>query len=620
MRSMQTLFLTLMTTITLNAQVAFNEQVMTYPDVGTFSYGASVSLSGEWLAIGNYNPDDSGSCSVFMYKYDYTTMSWPTIPTQRLEGANGNCNGNKGFGAAISLSGARMVVGLAGYSAGKDKDVGAFYPAIYDTSDLDSANWEWTTLYKNAGPIIADDAQTDSEFGSSLSIQGDKLVVGSPAHDVTLGSTAVLAADVVKIYVYDCTALDTDETPLAVKTGIQSGDRFGQAVTSRDGSIFVGSPGFDSNSHTDNGAGFAYSYDAGVLTRIIEVFGTLNGAEMGVQIAAGLDKILVAGRASFGFIFDGADWTEAVQHTLTKKADVSISEDNSAFGYLDTSVDIFIDMEDSYKVQVTPGTSRPGYAEDISLYKDQLAVSEFNASIVRMYDMPCGYGEKLIENQWKMISVPCHIPGATVNDVFNTGVNVADGDDLGTYTTDGYDGNWAVYEQNTTFGSTTASYILMTENTLVEQGKSYWIICDHNVTTRVDASVSNTRTSFDALASTDVAIPGYYEFPLPDIIANETARKIMVGNPFPRTFKWIDLLEKVGSTRSPVGGVIVDATGYVYDTETPDMTNGQNYRVISSTGTPGFSDEIKPNQGFWIKQNNQTVGYSGLSLSLPFEK
>ena len=45
----------------------------------------------------------------------------------------------------------------------------------------------------------------------------------------------------------------------------------------------------------------------------------------------------------------------------------------------------------------------------------------------------------------------------------------------------------------------------------------------------------------------------------------------------------------------------------------------QIYRAITTNGTPGFSDEIKPYQGFWIRRNSVICGATQ-TLSLPFEK
>ena len=91
----------------------------------------------------------------------------------------------------------------------------------------------------------------------------------------------------------------------------------------------------------------------------------------------------------------------------------------------------------------------------------------------------------------------------------------------------------------------------------------------------------------------------------------------MVGNPLARAFKWKYLL--IGGTSyinlSTSGQTLYHSTGYVYD----ETQTGQPYRAITGTGTPGFSDEIKPYQGFWMKDlGNYDV--TGMKLAIPFMK
>ena len=111
-------FITFSWTDFVNADVAINETQLPL----LYSGGANaVAMSDEWIALGAYDPNPPSNpnktCYVQMYQVaDYASspeITWVTDTTVNkyiLGGAKGNCNGNKGFGSAISLDGIRMVI------------------------------------------------------------------------------------------------------------------------------------------------------------------------------------------------------------------------------------------------------------------------------------------------------------------------------------------------------------------------------------------------------------------------------------------------------------------------------------------------------------------------------
>ena len=158
----------------------------------------------------------------------------------------------------------------------------------------------------------------------------------------------------------------------------------------------------------------------------------------------------------------------------------------------------------------------------------------------------------------------------------------------------------------------------------MELGKGYWIITDTNSTWKVDDDVVAVRTSGD-IVNDGVDIPNdtikkFYEFSLPSSTTVE--QKVMVGNPYSRTFQWENVYFLNGTTGQV--GQINDATyatpyirpnAYVYDLT--QEAAGQPYRSIT-VNTPGTSGEIAPNQGFWIMLEANRIGSN--DLIIPFEK
>ncbi|MGB5965832.1 MAG: hypothetical protein WBG65_09930 [Sulfurimonadaceae bacterium] len=579
----------------VHADVAYSEQIL------TGNGGVSVSLSGEWAAVGAYDPLDSSSCDVTMYQLDYATMTWNLHST--LGAAGGNCNGNKGFGAAISLSGSDLVVGLADYSSGKNKDVGAFSAYAYDSA-LDS----WEPLIEQ---VLADDPQAFSGFGTAVHIQNGILLVGAPTHDGTAG------IDTGKIYLYERPAsFVTTLSPTVTVEGNQSDSLFGSVVAGDYEDILVGASGYDQGIYTDNGAGFMYLYNPSVpsLTLTGELYGTDHNESLGVQLDHAEANAVISGNLrSYGYHFVDA-WHRDLTLEGTGAGDVCISDNVSALAIQGNSVNLYPSLDsffNSYFLAIVPGNTGPAFAEDLSLSKNHLLVSEEGSNRVRMYMMPCGYGGTLVENEWTMVNIPCKVSSPTVMDMF--------GYDLpGTYDT-----NWVVYEQNTSnYSGKSVDAIKMELNSTMVQDKSYWIIADTNSSWRVNRGVSQTRTDLNTSFISDPVMAGAYAIALPTAdqnVSGDIYAKVMVGNTFAGSFEWTNVQyysvsDANISLATAKTSSYMESTAYTYDSS---ITTGQPYTAV--TDTPGVgSKTIDVNEGFWIKM--LVNAQPGDKLLIPYQK
>lgn len=503
----------------VHAEVAYNEQII------TSSGGVSVSMDGEWAAVGAYDVNNSSSCYVTIYKLDYTTMIWETYTTL---GGNGNCNGNKGFGSALSLNNGEIVVGLSGYDKGSQKDIGAFSAYAYNST---SGLWELLI-----GPVIADDPQTNSGFGTAVNIQEGILLVGAPQHDGAAG------ADTGKVYLYERPPNFDNGLPETVTVeGIQSGSLFGSSVAGDYEDILIGASSYDQGGFTDNGAGFMYEYNASApsLTQIGALYGSEDYEHLGLQLEHTDAVAVVAGTLnSYGYRFNGSDWQLDLTQEATLGGDVDIFNNVGAIATKGISVNLYPLLDsfvNSYFLDIVPsGTPAAEFAEDISLSQNYLLVSEADSNQARMYEMPCGYGGALVENEWAMVSIPCKISGQTVATIF--------GDDgLGIYDT-----NWIVYEQNSSnYSGKGIDAVKLDESSTIVQGKSYWIIADANVTWKVDSTASSTRTDLNTTMVPDPDVmAGTYAISLPiadQNVSGDIYAKVMVGNPFAHSFEWTNV-------------------------------------------------------------------------------
>jgi len=221
----------------------------------------------------------------------------------------------------------------------------------------------------------------------------------------------------------------------------------------------------------------------------------------------------------------------------------------------------------------------------------------------------------LTSYQWKLISIPCNTGSLTVDDIFGF---------IGTYEV-----NYVLYKQsgsdnyevNETEGSShkNTDKIKLDGTDTLEQGISYWIITDHNVTVTIDKTlVDLTPTATEDNNSSNIDINDtdfekVHRFTLPDNAMNHTGwvKKYMAGNPFPYAFDIGNLYFSHGGTSgsyNPMGDSsnddYIDAVFYKHDssdTSDKNISSGGGYVAVSA-GTPGFDNGgIKAMEGFFIK-------------------
>lgn len=579
-------FLLISSILVLYAQPAHNLQEL------TTSGGDAVAMDKEWAVVGDVN-----NKSVHIYKLNYSKMHNAPMDMWELN-TTISITANEDFGSAVGISGDYIVVGAP-------RNSGNAY--IYG---FNSNQWNTTPIATLNGLGNKDN------LGQSVGITSDgvtaKIAVGAPGTNNADTSTGS-----VYTYNYDGNNL-TSVITLIPDT--QHDKTFGTSLDIKGDRLIVGAPESQLTTGEVVGAAYVYQYNGTTwegfpnasFNRIKP--GTI-GESFGTHVAIDGNISLIATEAvgsssSYIYTNDGSNWNETYEKQIQDGGDVDIDDDI----YLISQRSIRLSFYDQ-----TDGLSRPLTIQSdifaskytsVSLYKDQIIGNDPDNSQAIVYDIPCGIKpNKLKAFEWEMVSISCGDGSATIGDIF--------ADDLGTY---GPNANWVMYEQNgTDYTGTFASMRQMNENDPMELGKGYWIIADANQTWKVDDPVVTTRTP---LVPTETVSPGsvdsvggYYQYTLPSTGINNT-KKIMVGNPFPRSFN-LDQLQLGINIYFQFGTVVTfyEPTCYVYDTS----QSGQPYRALSNI-TPGFDDKIAPYQGFWIKQNSSTEDVSGLKLAFPFEK
>jgi len=151
-----------------NGSSWIEEQTLFASDAYAYDYfGSSVSVSGDVVAVGAYQNDDSGDDSGSAYVFRYGGSSW----TEEQKLVAGDAAGGDNFGRSISVSGDMLVVG-----AHLDDDGGSGSGSAY-VFRYNGNSWE------QEQKLVATDAAADDQFGRSVSASGDVLAVGAYSDD-----------------------------------------------------------------------------------------------------------------------------------------------------------------------------------------------------------------------------------------------------------------------------------------------------------------------------------------------------------------------------------------------------------------------------------------------------
>ncbi len=197
-------------------------------------FGGSISISGNYAIIGSPFADDNGSFSGSAYVFKRTGTSWAQqaklLPS---DGAAGD-----EFGISVAISGDYVVVGADG-----DADNGSSSGSAY--------------LFKRTGTgwaqqakLLPSDGASGHKFGGSVSISGDYAVVSSVFDDDN-GSFSGSA------YVFKRSDIAWAQQAKLLASDGASGDEFGRSVSISGDYVLVGTAGDDDNG---SGSGSVYTF------------------------------------------------------------------------------------------------------------------------------------------------------------------------------------------------------------------------------------------------------------------------------------------------------------------------------------------------------------------------
>ena len=202
-------------------------------------FGHSVNISGDTVVVGAYREDAGGSNAGAAYVFTRSGTSW----SQQAKLTASDPASNDYFGrTAIGISGDTVAVGasLKPYSGLVVK--GAAY--IFTRSG---------TSWSQQAKLTASDAENGDQFGNTIAITGDTVVVG--AHEEDTGGSKAGAA-----YIFTRSGTSWTEAKKIQASDAGAGDEFGNFVGISGNTVLVTAYLEDTGG---NNAGAAYTFVAG---------------------------------------------------------------------------------------------------------------------------------------------------------------------------------------------------------------------------------------------------------------------------------------------------------------------------------------------------------------------
>jgi len=207
-------------------------------------FGASVAISGDFAVVGaplvnllngSTTEADAGAAYIF-FRNQGGTNNWGQV--KKLVASD--FDDMDRFGTSVAISGDLVVIGSPGQDFTGANQAGSAY--IFDRNNGGTDNWGEVTQ------ISASDGSTSCEFGSSVDIEGDIIVAGSPCG---LGGGAY-------VYYQDQGGMDNwGEVTKMISDDLSLGDELGISVALSGDAIIVGADGED---EVADGAGAAYLF------------------------------------------------------------------------------------------------------------------------------------------------------------------------------------------------------------------------------------------------------------------------------------------------------------------------------------------------------------------------
>lgn len=202
-------------------------------------FGTSVAISGDTAVIGAYGEDigsdaDQGAAYIFVRNGTTWTFQAKFIVFDGAEGDN--------FGASVAISGDTVIVGAIGDNININVNQGSAY--IFVRNGM---------VWSQQQQLIANDGAANDNFGKSVGISGDTVVIGSQFDQIGSNTNQGSAY----IFVRNGTTW-AQQAKLTANDGATD-DYFGNSVAISSNTVIIGSAGDDIGANTNQGSAYVFN-------------------------------------------------------------------------------------------------------------------------------------------------------------------------------------------------------------------------------------------------------------------------------------------------------------------------------------------------------------------------
>jgi len=264
-------------------------------------FGYSVGIDGDTLIVGAFLEDTAGTNAGAAYVFTRSGTSW----SQQAKLQSSDIEAVDVFGSSVAIDGDTVVVGARAEDTG-GTDAGSAY--IFTRSG---------TSWSQQAKLQSSDIQAGDIFGSSVTIEGDTVVVGAYLEDT--GGTSAGAA-----YVFTRSGTSWSQQAKIQSSDIAAGDNFGRYSLHLNSNTLVVGAHNENKTGAIDGAGSAY-----VFTRSgtswsqqakLVASDASQGSSFGQSVAIDGDTIVVGahkestvvvnGGAAYIFTRSGTTWSQ----------------------------------------------------------------------------------------------------------------------------------------------------------------------------------------------------------------------------------------------------------------------------------------------------------------------
>lgn len=301
---------------------------------GTDSFGISVAISGDTVVVGANTDDhppgnDQGSAYVFVRS--------GTVWTQAAKLTASDTTTDDLFGSSVAIDGDTILIGAFGDDTTAGTTSGSAYVFVKPAGG-------WTNMTENAKLTPSDAAQTD-EFGYSVALSGDTAAIGAVLDNINGGPGSIFDGQG-SAYVFVRSGTVWTQAAKLTASDAAGFDNFGTSVAVSGDTVLVGANRADAPGLANTGAAYVYVKPGGGwtnMTQTAKLLASDRAAQdsFGAAVSLSGDTAVVTARAddnsggtdagsAYVFVKPAGGWANMTQ---TVKLTASDAQANDLFGY-----------------------------------------------------------------------------------------------------------------------------------------------------------------------------------------------------------------------------------------------------------------------------------------------